>query len=362
MTDLLARYGWNAGWAERYDAWGAGPDAAEVTAPQPGRVVRHDGAGLVVATAAGTVRAMFGAAVDPPPVVGDWVVLDATPHPVATLPRDSLLRRRAAGKHEREQPLVANVDVVLAVCGLDRPVRKGRIQRTVAIAVDAGAETLVVLTKADKVDPGTAAVAEEIVREVDATLGVVTLSARGGWGVDDLLAHVGHRTVALIGESGAGKSTLVNALMAGEVAEEGEVREGDAKGRHTTTHRELHVLDGGGILVDTPGIREVGTWTDPDAVAETFPDIEELAEGCRFRDCAHDAEPGCAVRAAVADGMLAADRFERWRSLEAEAAAAEARADVVEQRRRGRQFGRMVREVQKAKDEMRGTPDGDRRA
>jgi ribosome biogenesis GTPase len=360
LTDLLARYGWDQQWAQLYRDWAGDPSVVDAVDPHPGRVVRHDGAGLLVATDHGTVRAMFGPAVEPPPVVGDWVVLDATGHPVATLERASLLRRRAAGG-EREQALVANVDVVLVVCGLDRPVRKGRIQRTVAIAIDAGAESLVVLTKADKVDPASAAVAEALVHEVDPDLEVVTLSARSGWGVVDLLAHVGRRTVALIGESGAGKSTLVNALMEVEVEAEGAVREGDAKGRHTTTHRELHVLAGGGILVDTPGIREVGTWTDPDAVAETFPDIEELAASCRFRDCAHDAEPACAVRAAVETGELAADRFERWRSLEAEAAATEARADVVEQRRKARQFGRMARDAQRVKDELRGTPDGDRR-
>lgn len=350
MADHLARYGWDDRWAERFGAWQASPAAEQVASAVPGRVVRHDGAGLVVATEAGSVRAMFGPAVDPAPVVGDWVVLDATPHPVATLPRDSLLRRRAAGG-EREQPLVANVDVVLAVCGLDRPIRTGRIMRTVAIAIDAGAETVVVLTKADAVDPAAPARAEEIVRETDPELQVVTLSAKGGWGVDELLDHVGHRTVALIGESGAGKSTLVNALMATEVAEEGEVRAGDAKGRHTTTHRELHVLEGGGILVDTPGIREVGVWTDPDAVTEAFADIEELATGCRFRDCAHQAEPGCAVRAAIDAGELAADRLERWHTMQAEAEAAEARADVVEQRRRSRQQGRMQRAVMKAKSD-----------
>jgi ribosome biogenesis GTPase len=247
---------------------------------------------------------------------------------------------------------VANVDVVLAVCGLDRPIRTGRIMRTVAIAIDAGAETVVVLTKADAVDPMAPALAEEIVREADPELQVVTLSAKGGWGVDELLHHVGHRTVALIGESGAGKSTLVNALMSTEVAEEGEVRAGDAKGRHTTTHRELHVLEGGGILVDTPGIREVGVWTDPDAVTEAFADIEELATGCRFRDCAHQAEPGCAVRGAIDAGDLTADRLERWHAMQAEAEAAEARADVVEQRRRSRQQGRMIRAVLKAKTDQ----------
>ena len=249
--------------------------------------------------------------------------------------------------------MAANVDLVLVVCGLDRPVRSGRIQRTITIALDAGAESLVVLTKADKVGPAVAAEAEMIAAEVDPDLEVVTLSAKGGWGVDDLLERVGSRTVALIGESGAGKSTLVNALVAGEVAAEGDVREGDSKGRHTTTHRERHLLDGGGILVDTPGIREVGIWTDTEAVAESFPEIDELSERCRFRDCAHQSEPGCAVLAAVADGTVAAERLEAWRALDAEAASAELRADLVEYRRRNRQFGRMIREVQKAKEDLK---------
>ena len=353
MTDEMERWGWDQRWSERFDAWRATASSELVAAPTAGRVVRHDGAGLIVATPSGPVRAMFGPTVDPAPVVGDWVVLDAVPNPLSTLPRDSLRRRRAAGKHEREQPLVANVDVVLVVCGLDRPVRSGRIQRTVAIAVDAGAESLVVLTKADKVEPAVAAEAAEAAREVDPSLEVITLSAKGGWGVDDLLARIGHRTVALIGESGAGKSTLVNALMAGEVAAEGEVREGDAKGRHTTTHRELHPLEAGGILVDTPGIREVGVWTDTDTVVEAFPEIDELAESCRFRDCAHGNEPGCAVLAAVADGTLPVERLEAWRALDDEAASIELRADQVEYRRKSRQQGRMARDVQRAKDDQR---------
>ena len=356
MTEHLSRYGWNDLWSSRFTEYLATPDAAEVDQPAPGRVIRHDGAGLMVALDTGPVRAMFGRPVTPPPVVGDWVVLDRSHTPVATLPRDSLLRRRAAGTGEKEQAMAANVDLVLVVCGLDRPVRGGRIQRTITIALDAGAESLVVLTKADKVGPEVAAEAEMIAAEVDPTLEVVTLSAKGGWGIDDLLERVGTRTVALIGESGAGKSTLVNALMEGDVAAEGDVREGDSKGRHTTTHRELHLLDGGGILVDTPGIREVGIWTDTDAVAESFPEIEELAEHCRFRDCAHEKEPGCAVRAAVKDGTLPAERLAAWRALDAEAASAALRADAVEYRRRNRQFGRIAREAQQLKDEQRNRP------
>lgn len=346
MNESLSPYGWDDRWSAHLAAFLASPEAAEVVEPIAGRVVRHDGAGLIVATAEGPVRAMFGPPVTPPPVVGDWVVIDSHRTPRATLPRYSLLRRRAAGG-EGEQALVANVDVVLVVCGLDRPVRIGRIQRTVTLAHDAGAEPIMVLTKADKVDPAAAAEAELIVAEADPTLEIVTLSAKGGWGIDDLLARIGPRTVALIGESGAGKSTLVNALVAGEdeVAATAEVRGGDAKGRHTTTSRELHLLAGGGVLVDTPGIREVGVFADAEAVAETFPEIDELAEGCRFRDCVHDTEPGCAVQGAVASGTLDAGRLERWRALEAEAAAAALRSDPIEIRRRNREFGRMSREV-----------------
>ncbi len=321
----LSSYGWDDHWSDRFAAFLATTEAADVDEPAAGRVVRHDGAGLMVALASGSVRAMFGPPVSLPPVVGDWVVLDRHHTPQATLPRDSLLRRRAAGG-EGEQALVANVDVVLIVCGLDRPVRLGRIQRTVTLANDAGAESLVVLTKADKVGVEVPAAAELIVAEVDPGLEVVTLSAKGGWGIDDLLVRVGPRTVALIGESGAGKSTLVNALVAGEVAAEGDVRAGDSKGRHTTTSRELHLLDGGGVLVDTPGIREVGIFADPEAVAETFPDIEALTERCRFRNCAHQREPGCAVLAAVADGTLDAGRLANWRALEAEAASSTLRS------------------------------------
>lgn len=335
----LEAYGWDPRWAARFAAYLRSPEAVDAIDPVPGRVVRHDGAGLVVALVDEPVRAMFGPPVSPPPVVGDWVVLDRHHTPQATLARDSLLRRRAAGG-EGEQPLVANVDLVLIVCGLDRPVRLGRVQRTLTLANDAGAESVVVLTKADTVGPEVSAAAELTVAEVDPGLEAVTLSATGGWGIADLLERIGRRTVALIGESGAGKSTLVNALVAAEVAPEGIVRAGDARGRHTTTSRELHLLATGGVLVDTPGIREVGVFVDPDAVAETFADIEELAEGCRFGDCVHDHEPGCAVLAAVANGRLDPARVANWRALEGEAASATRRGDPDNGGRRDRRSGR----------------------
>lgn len=286
-------------------------------------MVRHDGVAVMVTTRSGTAQRPVLASVDPVPAVGDWVL--TTDDAVwATLPRQSLLRRRDPIRDEA-QPIVANVDVVVITLGLDRPVKQGRIQRATALAWDAGAEPLVVLTKADlHHDP------EAVRRAVlDASGGVPTLvtSTKQGLGIDELREMCVDRTVVMIGESGAGKSSLANALAATEVAAVGEVREGDAKGRHTTTARELHVLPGGGILIDTPGIRSIGLWTDADAVSATFADIEELALDCKFSDCAHDGEPRCAVAAAVEDGRLAASRLLAWKTLQAEVEAAERRAE-----------------------------------
>jgi ribosome biogenesis GTPase / thiamine phosphate phosphatase len=337
----LTPYGWDPRWSALHDAE---PDAGAPDA-EPGRVVRHDGVAVLVATPSGTRSLPWRRGIDPPPVVGDWVV--ARPDVVeAVLPRASLLRRRDP-RSETEQPLVANVDVVLVVCGLDRPVRIGRIQRTVAVAWDAGATPVVVLTKADLIDD-VAPIVEEI--EAAATGSeVVTTSSVDGTGIDDVRHHVVGRTVVLLGESGAGKSTLANALAGTEVAATGEVRAGDRKGRHTTTTRQLHPLPGGGVLVDTPGIRAVGLWTDTDSVDAAFDDLDDLATTCRFNYCAHAGEPGCAVAAAVEAGEVPAERLEAWNALRAEATSAALRAKEHERRAAERRFGKVVKEAVRRK-------------
>jgi ribosome biogenesis GTPase len=305
----LAPYGWSDHWAERHaESW---PDATA------GRVIRQDGAGLIVVTPDGTEAVTYDPTREPMPVVGDWVGIEAG-HVAGVLERDSLLRRRTAGA-DAAQPLAANIDVVLLVCGLDRPVKAGRLQRGATLAHDAGAVPIVVLTKAALHDK-----ADQVIDELSSSMpgvDVIVTSVREGAGLEDLVAAIRDRTVVLLGESGAGKSSIVNALLGESAAETGEVRAGDAKGRHTTTSRYLHLLPGGGSLIDTPGIREVGVWVDPDAVNATFPDVEELAADCRFRDCRHQGEPGCAVTGAVAEGKLQADRLEAWRALMAEAQA-----------------------------------------
>jgi ribosome biogenesis GTPase len=336
-TADLAPYGWSDRWAALLHEYPSDHEA--------GRVVRHDGAGLIVATASGVRAAPLAARLDPPPAVGDWVVLDGE-LPVGVLARASLLSRKDAHT-DTEQPLAANVDLVLLVCGLDRPVKPGRIERGATLAWDAGATPVVVLTKADLVED-VEAVRDEVA-QASPGLDVVATSTVAGHGLDELPELVRDRTVVLLGESGAGKSSIVNALLGEEAATIGEVRSGDAKGRHTTTSRELHLVPSGGVVIDTPGIRAVGLWADTDAVAATFADIDELAATCRFSDCRHDTEPGCAVVAVVEYGDLAPERLESWRALEAEAAAAELRADPRRSRQANRRFGKVVKEAKQLK-------------
>ena len=261
-------------------------------------------------------------------------------------PRVSLLQRRNPTRGGA-QVIAANVDVVGIVCGLDRRVNTGRIQRMVIQVWDAGATPLIVLTKTDLMDDTTDA--EAIAASAAPGVDVLVISASTGEGIDAVRAMVADRTVAFVGESGAGKSTLVNTLARSEIALTGAVREGDAKGRHTTTSRELHVLEGDVQLVDTPGIREMGLWTDVNTVDEVFDDVSELAELCKFRDCSHTNEPGCAVQAAVARGELPAERLDDWEALRREAASAELRANPHARHQAEKQFGKIAREAQKLK-------------
>jgi ribosome biogenesis GTPase len=182
---------------------------------------------------------------------------------------------------------------------------------------------------------------------------VIVTSVREGVGLDALVDAARHRTVTLLGESGAGKSTIVNALLGADVAATGGVRRGDAKGRHTTTARQLHPLPSGGALIDTPGIRAVGLWVDADAVDAAFADVDVVAGSCRFTDCRHDGEPGCAVAAAIADGTLDRARLDAWRRLRREAEAAERRASPHEARRNDKRFARVAKDAQARKGRPR---------
>ncbi len=326
----LTPYGWSGRWAALLALH---PDT------EPARVLRHDGAALLVATTAGVVPAPFAERLAPEPAVGDWVAL-ANGRPVAVLDRtSSLTRGRGAG----EQVLAANVDLVLLVCGLDRPVRVGRIERAATLAWDAGATPVVVLSKADLAPEAGAARAEVMASQP--LLDVHVVSVETGAGLELLARSIRNRCVVLLGESGAGKSSLTNALLGDAVAAIGRVRSGDAKGRHTTTARCLYPIPGGGTILDTPGIRAVALGTHRDGLDTAFADVDELAVGCRFRDCAHGSEPGCAVRTAVESGALAGDRFDRWLGMRREVASAERRATEVDRRAHERRIGRAARDA-----------------
>ncbi|HEY5630136.1 MAG TPA: ribosome small subunit-dependent GTPase A [Candidatus Limnocylindrales bacterium] len=257
------------------------------------------------------------------PAVGDWVaVSDSDPALVtAVLPRRTAFgRNRDSGQAAADQVLAANVDVTLVVTGLDGDFNLRRLERYIAVAWSGGATPVILLNKADTApDPdGARLAAEAVAPGVDVRL----ISAIAGDGVAELARdHLAPgRTAVVLGSSGAGKSTLLNALLGEERARTGAVRADDARGRHTTTHRELHRLPGGGLLIDTPGIRSLGVAGADDGMASAFADVADLAADCRFADCRHESEPGCAVRSALADGRLSQERFASHRKLEREAA------------------------------------------
>ncbi|MGY1884579.1 ribosome small subunit-dependent GTPase A [Blastococcus sp. SYSU DS0753] len=329
---------------------------------EPGRVLRVDRGRLTVLAADGERRVHPSAAVhhEAGPAVGDWVALRGE-LALAVLPRRSAFTRTAAGRTSAAQVVAANVDVVLVVDALIGQARVRRIERYLAVAWSSGAAPVVVLTKADLCDD-VAAVVEQVAEDA---LGVPVLpiSSVTGQGLAAVGELVGPgRTAAMVGPSGVGKSSLANALAGRAVAGTRDIRE-DGRGRHTTTARELHRLPGGGLLIDTPGMRELGLHDDAGGVDRAFPDVAELATACRYRDCAHRTEPGCAVATALEDGRLDPARFTAWRKLQGEAHRQRLRVDArarAEERARLRSVHRAQRRRRPPDDTAarRGTGSG----
>jgi ribosome biogenesis GTPase len=275
------------------------------------------------------------------PAVGDWVVVrrradEGRASIVHVLPRRSCFSRKAAGGVTDEQVVAANVDVVFLVMALDGDFSPRRLERYLLLARDSGAASVVLLTKPDLCADLPAAIAA--VAAVSGPVPVHVLNPRTGDGVDAIRTYVTHgRTCALLGSSGVGKSTLVNRLLGREKQKTLEVRESDQRGRHTTTHRELIELPGGALLLDTPGLRELQLWSDGAGLDAVFEDVTTLAAACRFTDCGHGGEPGCAVRAAVAEERLDPARLASYQKLQAELRALEIREDPLKRRaERGR--------------------------
>ncbi len=296
------------------------------------------------------------------PCVGDWVLLSVEPGPGRTavirrvLERRTAFTRGAAGREAREQVVAANVDLVFVVVALDQPLNPHRIQRYVARVWASGAQPAVVLSKADLREGGDVAGCVAEVEGECPGVPVHVVSVARADSVAALRAEVrAGATAALVGMSGAGKSTLVNALLGEERMRTGAVRSDDGRGRHVTTHRQLVLLPGGGLLLDTPGMRELQL-ADGGGLESVFGDIEALAASCRYKDCRHDTEPGCAVKAAVAAGGLEADRLEHHRQLEREAEAFERRHDARRQREAGRVWGQLHREAEQLRRWKGGKP------
>jgi ribosome biogenesis GTPase len=348
----LEALGWNAGFAKAFAPL-AGPDIV------PGRVsLEHQRiyrvlteSGEVLARMTGRMRHEAAAAVGYP-AVGDWVALRVRPGEVratleAVLPRVSRFSRKVPGDVTREQIVAANVDTVFLVMGLDGDFNPRRIERYLVTAWESGAQPVVLLTKADLVKDASERVGE--IAAIAAGAPVHATSVRTDLGVDDLVAYLGiGRTVALLGSSGVGKSTLINRLMGREVQRTAEVSVYKSRGRHTTTHRELIVRPEGGLVIDTPGMRELQLWQTSASMDAAFADIEALSSGCRFADCRHDTEPQCAVRQAAADGTLAPERLDSYHKLRKEAEHLAGRQDQlvqIEIKRKSRAIHKAMRYI-----------------
>jgi len=341
VTFDLEELGWDAGWArtfEPFDADGLVPARVAIEFNHIFRLfaasgeIRAEHSGRLLHRAAGRMELA---------AVGDWVAtLPGADRSRATieavLPRRSQFSRKVAGETTIEQIVAANIDTVFLVMGLDGDYNPRRLERYLMMARESGARPVVLLNKTDiAVDlPG----ALQEIGTLAAGVPVHALSAKARQGLDLLEGHLGRgRTAALLGSSGAGKSTLINALVGTEDLRTQDVRAQDSRGRHTTRHRQLVVLPGRGLIIDTPGMRELQLWGGLERAQETFDDIDALAPGCRFTDCRHRDEPRCAVKAAVAEGRLPADRLASYLKLQDEARSLvtrqDARAQIDEKRR-----------------------------
>jgi ribosome biogenesis GTPase len=320
---LIDQYGWSSELQQRFHDFAA-------QGLTPGRVIVHQRGPYRIITDSGEMPAeMSGRLAHQAeqggyPVAGDWVAVSIRqPENAATIhhvvPRLSAFVRKAAGTARTSQVVAANVDVAFLTLSLNDDMNLRRMERYLASTRESGAEPQIILTKADLT--ADAAALKASVQEAAKGVTVHLVSAVTGEGLDSVVQAIGRgRTAVLLGSSGVGKSTLVNALVGSQVMATRAIREDDAKGRHTTTHRELVLLPGGGLLLDTPGMRELGLWDAEAGVAETFADVEELAAQCRFSDCKHGNEPGCAIRTAIGDGTLDEGRWRSFMKLQGELA------------------------------------------
>ncbi|WP_342599487.1 ribosome small subunit-dependent GTPase A [Psychrobacillus sp. FSL H8-0483] len=326
--NLIEQYGWNNKWEEKMLSKGI---AGRVLLEHKNlyRVMTNEGEWLCSLSG----KFKFDHGREAFPAVGDWVVLEQMPGEEKgiiqdVLPRSSQFSRKAAGLTTEIQLIAVNVDYVFLVMSLNHDFNLRRLERYLLAAWDSGATPVVVLTKKDACDDLAFYINE--VESIAFGVDVFAVSSVTGEGIDSLANLLsGSKTGALLGSSGVGKSSLINALSGEEVMVVNNIREDDSKGRHTTTHRELTLLPEGGLLIDTPGMREFQLWDTSDGISASFQDIEELADGCRFRDCKHEKEPGCAIQEAIYTGALKQERYKSYVKLMRELAHIERKNDLV---------------------------------
>ena len=358
---ILDDLGFNARFRNEAEALAiAGASPARVTAVDRERWTVRDAEGEMPAELAGRLRHASDDSLSLP-CVGDWVLAQlvddrrlAILH--AVLPRRSLLRRKAPFRTIDYQPIAANVDTAFLVQSCDGNFNLRRLERYLAMVLEAGVEPVVLLAKADLDTPQ--GVEERIgrLRQAHIDSQIIALSSRSGAGLEALHRRLMPRmTYCLLGSSGVGKSTLVNLLLGAEALATAPVRAYDGKGRHTTARRQLFLLEGGALLIDTPGMRELQLWGDEDALSGAFADIEALVTQCRFGDCSHAGEPGCAVQQAIADGTLDPARYRSYLAQQRELRRLAARQDSklrLREKERSKRFGRMCKEMGKQRKRL----------
>lgn len=321
----------------------------ELETLQPARVVEVQRTGVGLRYEGGEKEVPLGGrwfqgSAEDRPTVGDWVLLDRESGAIERLlERKSLLKRMSVSRPGDVQLIAANVDTMFLVSSCNEEFNLARMERYLALAMESGVQPVVILTKADLTDDADSyrdaamSLNRELIVEVVNALDPSALEALRSW------CQVG-QTITLLGSSGVGKSTLINSLAGAAVQATGSIREDDGKGRHTTTHRSLYLLASGGLLLDSPGMRELGITDAETGISSAFADVESLAATCRFNDCAHESEPGCAVQAAIEQGELDERRLDSYRKLRREEV--HNTETVAERHARARQFGRMVKQHQ----------------
>jgi ribosome biogenesis GTPase len=352
VTSSLGLLGWSDQLETEFAPLAAdGLVPARVIAQHRGAYAVHDGESEAWAEIAGRFRHEAESPADFP-CVGDWVGIRPRPEGEGAivhvlLPRRTMFSRKKPWTETIEQVLAANVDVAFLVTTLTAELSPRRLERYLTTAWESGADPVIVLNKADLCDDPVPLVAD--VEAVAMLVPIVVTSAETGDGVEELRSWLaGNRTGALLGSSGVGKSSLVNRLLGEERMETREIRSDGVRGQHTTRHRELIPLPGGGFLMDTPGLRELQLWEAGDGFESAFEDVAALAAECRFNDCAHETEPGCAIQEALRSGALDADRWESYRKLQSELAHLERRLDkrlIADERKKRRKFERSRRKA-----------------